>query len=437
MSNNIKNNAFLTHKHVRTIYRLVKLLLAVVFINLTQSVQLQAKNTIPYAPLADLALTMLDSPSSVTASDTFSFTLGITNYGPSNAVNVLVGDFVPAGTQIISVETSGSGSCNTGILGVVTHPSTCVFDTLTNGESHTITIVVDVLPDTQGSLQNSARVWSDTFDNYNSNDLAPMSISVSSEADLIVTKSDSADPVMAGTPLTYTIDVTNNGPSTSHDVLLTDTLAAETSFVSASTIDGVPCNSADLNVIECKLGDLAPNENVVVIINAAVVPSVADDTTIENTVNVTSLSSDPDEANYTESTLVTAAADLWIDKTSNFLAETSSDTLSYLLIVHNDPGCSDDTPHICGEGGPSDAINVVVTYTLPEPRNKVAVEFISDTCTYNSTPHAITCTVPILAAGSKQIFDIQLRVKGGIAKITNSATVRSDTPDPVPENNAD
>jgi uncharacterized repeat protein (TIGR01451 family) len=431
MSHNINN------KRVRVRHKLTYLAFVAVFFNLAISDQLQAKDTMPYAPLADLALTMLDRPSSVTANDTFTYSLEMTNYGPSTAVNVIVEDIVPAGSQIVSVSTSGSGVCHTVIPSVATLPSTCMFDTLSGGESHTITIVVDVDPGVQGVLQNSATVSSDTFDNYHTNDLAPMSINVNSEADLIVTKSDSSDPVMAGHPLTYTIDVTNNGPSTSHDVLLTDTLAAETSFVSASTIDGDPCHLADLNIIECKLGSIAPNENVTVIINAEVTSAVVDETSIENTVNVTSASYDPDDAYYIEHTLVSTSADLWIDKKSNFLAATSSDTLSYFLTVHNEPGCSNDTPQICGKGGPSDAINVVVTNTLPQPKNKVAVEFISDSCTYDSTPHAITCTVPILPTGSKETFDIQLLVKGGIAKITNSSEVRSDTPDPVSENNTD
>ena len=41
---------------------------------------------------------------------------------------------------------------------------------------------------------------------------------VTGSADLSITKSDSPDPVLAGDELTYTIDVTNSGPSTATDV---------------------------------------------------------------------------------------------------------------------------------------------------------------------------------------------------------------------------
>jgi uncharacterized repeat protein (TIGR01451 family) len=43
-------------------------------------------------------------------------------------------------------------------------------------------------------------------------------------AELSVTKSDSPDPVVAGSTLTYTIVVANNGTETSTSAVLTDTL---------------------------------------------------------------------------------------------------------------------------------------------------------------------------------------------------------------------
>jgi uncharacterized repeat protein (TIGR01451 family) len=53
-------------------------------------------------------------------------------------------------------------------------------------------------------------------------------------ADLAVTLTDAPDPVLAGQSLTYTLGVTNLGPSPAASVTLTDTLPAAVSFVSAS-----------------------------------------------------------------------------------------------------------------------------------------------------------------------------------------------------------
>src|SRR4029079_3829108 len=53
---------------------------------------------------------------------------------------------------------------------------------------------------------------------------------VAASADLSVTKVDTPDPVNAGNQITYTVTVTNAGPSNAASVTLTDTLPAGTTF---------------------------------------------------------------------------------------------------------------------------------------------------------------------------------------------------------------
>ena len=74
---------------------------------------------------------------------------------------------------------------------------------------------------------------SDVTDPDGSNDSATEGTSVQTEADLSITKTDSADPVLAGTDLTYTLSVTNAGPSDATNVVVSDPVPAGTSFVSA------------------------------------------------------------------------------------------------------------------------------------------------------------------------------------------------------------
>ncbi|HEX8288380.1 MAG TPA: DUF11 domain-containing protein, partial [Pyrinomonadaceae bacterium] len=50
------------------------------------------------------------------------------------------------------------------------------------------------------------------------------------QADLSITKTDSPDPVTAGNQITYTVTVTNNGPSVASNVSLTDSIPAGTTF---------------------------------------------------------------------------------------------------------------------------------------------------------------------------------------------------------------
>src|SRR2546426_850878 len=57
---------------------------------------------------------------------------------------------------------------------------------------------------------------------------------VIAQADLSITKTDNPDPVNAGATLTYTVTVTNGGPSTAANVQVTDNLPAGVTFQSAS-----------------------------------------------------------------------------------------------------------------------------------------------------------------------------------------------------------
>src|SRR6185436_12898559 len=55
-----------------------------------------------------------------------------------------------------------------------------------------------------------------------------------STAELAITKTDSPDPVVSGSNVTYTIVVTNNGPGLAQSVVVTDNLPGTVTFVSCS-----------------------------------------------------------------------------------------------------------------------------------------------------------------------------------------------------------
>ena len=117
----------------------------------------------------------------------------------------------------------------------------------------------------------------------------------------------------------------------------------------------VPCvqSAIDPDVVTCTLGDLDPGEMFTVVITVFVDPSVPHGTTITNHAEV--FENGVSEVDVTEDTTVNAEADIWIDKTGNFPTGNPSGTILYFLTVHNAPGCSEDDPQVCGDGGPSDA----------------------------------------------------------------------------------
>ena len=179
-------------------------------------------------------------------------------------------------------------------------PTVCSFGNLASGATRTMTIQVHILPGFTGPLHNDARVSCNTFDNDLSDNLDTVVTEVAASADLSITKTDSPDPVLAGNDLTYTITVTNGGPSTAtggegdrhaarrHDLRRgrrrerCDHLRARAAGTGGlrSRHDGARCDDHDL-----PHGDRRP--------------VAAADAVLQNTATVSSPTPDPDPADNT------------------------------------------------------------------------------------------------------------------------------------------
>lgn len=402
-----------------------------------------AQGTIRVMAVADLSIDK-QGPATAIAGTDVTYTISIGNNGPSTAEGVVVEDVVSSGVSILSVTGSGGATCNAGVPGNAALPSKCSFGTLAPAATRTMTVVVHVLPGTLGVIHNDARVTSSTFDDDLSNNLATVATDVSGQADLSITKADSPDPVLAGDPLTYTIVVANGGPSTAQDVTITDQIPAGTSFVEGVDGNGATvCALVQPGMVVCELGDIGPGDSVTVFLTVLVAPSVPPGTVLTNTASVSSSTPDPAPSdNSTDATTtVNTAAELWLDKRATQRSGNPSPVLVYSLTVHNDTGCETDaqsspTP-TCGEGGPSDALNVVVTDVLPLDPKKLVVQFVSPQCTYTKATHTVVCTSSRVPAGAKVEFVIEAQVSGSVGTVLNTATLSSSTPDPVAANNVD
>lgn len=380
---------------------------------------------------ADLSITKT-GPLTAIAGTQFTYTLTVDNAGPSTATNVVVSDELPAGVDFVSAVASvgtftavaGTVTWNLGNVAVVDPP-------------RTLLITVFVHPDATAPLVNNASVTSGTADPVTANNLATWTIALTASAGLTLTKTDSPDPVIAGNNLTYTLTVGNAGPSTAQDVVVTDTLPAGTTFVSAVGGTGTTaCAEVALGIVSCAVGDLNPGESATIFITVKVGPSVPDGTVLHNTASATS-PTDPDGVSTSADTTVRARADLWMEKTGTALAGNPANALVYRLIVHNHPGSAPDDTPTSGAGGPSDAQNIVVTDNLPLTNKKMVVQFLTPGCTYNKPLHRVTCTTPTVPFGTSVVFEIQVQIQGSVGTITNTATVTSSTPDPVAGNNSD
>ncbi|HKX55643.1 MAG TPA: zinc-dependent metalloprotease family protein, partial [Xanthomonadales bacterium] len=164
--------------------------------------------------LADLSISKSDTPDPVVAGEQLTYTIQVTNGGPSTAQNVVVTDVLPAGTSVVSV-TPTSGQCIAGVPGDPAQPVVCTLGNIADGVIQAITIVLEVLPGTTGVLLNTATVSSDTLDNNQANNQASATTNISVETDLLnLVKTDDPDPVLAGAELKYLVTLTNDGAST-------------------------------------------------------------------------------------------------------------------------------------------------------------------------------------------------------------------------------
>jgi uncharacterized repeat protein (TIGR01451 family) len=117
--------------------------------------------------------------------------------------------------------------------------------------------------------------------------------------DLVLTKSDSPDPVTQGSNLTYTIQVQNNAaPATG--VVVTDTLPSQVDFVSATPSQGTPCDRTG-STVTCNLGNMAAGATATVTI--VIQPKKTG--TISNTVVVASTPPDTNATNNQEAETTT------------------------------------------------------------------------------------------------------------------------------------
>src|SRR3989442_533294 len=180
---------------------------------------------------ADLAITKT-GPAQVDAGTSFSYTLTVTNNGPSTATQIQVTD-PPLGATITAVSANGGGFTTCG-FNSTTNTATCSGGSLAKNAVATITLTVTA-PSEGGAVTNAATVNAQQFDSNLANNTSPtVTTTVRAVADLAITKTGPAQ-VDAGTSFSYTLTVTNNGPSTATQIQVpVPPLGATITAVSAS-----------------------------------------------------------------------------------------------------------------------------------------------------------------------------------------------------------
>jgi uncharacterized repeat protein (TIGR01451 family) len=388
---------------------------------------------------ADVQVTKVCKPDApAPAGSTAHCEIHVDNLGPSAARNVTLVDNItsnqPFSVTAITV-TPGPTSCTPASL--PTAPATGVIVTCSLGNilvDGRKTIRVEFSSNTGSDINDTATADATTPDPNTANNIASGSVSFTSSADLVVTKTGPAS-VNFLSQFNYTLSVDNLGPSTAANVIVTDTLPAGVQFVSG--VPSVGTFTAVNGVITWSLGSVAVADPVrTLVITVAVLPTSP--ASLVNNAEVTSDTADPNGANNrANATTTVVGTDLWIEKKGIVDAQNPSGALIYQITVHNDAGSAPDDTPTSGFGGPNAAANVVVSDALPLDSKKMIVQFLTPGCTYDQVLHRVTCTTASLAAGTAVKFEIQVQIKGSVGTIVNTASVATSTFDPNTANNTD
>ncbi|MBP6471403.1 MAG: DUF11 domain-containing protein [Chloroflexi bacterium] len=338
---------------------------------------------------ADLAITKSDTPDPVTAGEQVTYTIGVTNQGPDGATNVMVVDTLPAGVSFVSA-VPGSPTCAEA-SGVVT----CDLGALANAGTAQVTIVALVDSSTTGSLANTAVVSADEYDDNADNNTATTTTQVKLVADLAITKSDGQVNIVAGETLTYTITVSNAGPSDVNGAQVVDNFPATllgAAWQCASS-GGASCASAS------GTGDIDLSVNIpvgggITILASATVANTATGLLI-NTAEVTppAGTTDPNLANNTatDTNSLGALADVGLSASAAPDPVHPMEWVTVTLTVAN--------------SGPSAAGGVQITSLLP-----TSISFVSsDICTM--TGNQLACTIGVLENGQQATATVVLQAK--------------------------
>ena len=360
---------------------------------------------------ADLGLVMNVDNATPDEGNTVAFTITLTNNGPNAATGVVVTDVLQTGlTYVSSTPSQGSYTSGTGAWTV---------GTLASGASVTLVVRAAVNPGTGGSsLSNNASITAaNQGDPVTANNSATQTVQVTLANLGLAMVVDNAAP-NEGTQVSFTLTLTNTGPTFATGIVVTDLLPAGLTYVPSTPSQGTYNSGSGT----WSVGGLANGASAIFVLRATVDAGTGGTSIINNAMISAANQADPVATNNSASrTLSIPLADLGIGMTVNNSTPDEDKDVNFTLTVTNH--------------GPNAATNVVVTDLLP-----AGLTYRSSTPgqgTYSSTTGI--WNVGSLAAGATATFVLKAKTQNGTAGMTivNSATITgSDQADYVATNSS-
>ncbi|MFC1997304.1 GEVED domain-containing protein [Chloroflexota bacterium] len=377
----------------------------------------------------DLEVSKIESNDLIVAGSgagNLTYVVSVENNGPFKATGVEISEVMtlPAGVSIDSITPSKGTYLPAGAPNGI-----WTIGTLASGARKTLTVVLTVDSSTSAGtdvISNTATVTSvNETDTDAGNNSATEATSVTHEVDIQVIKTESLDPVVAGSGtgnLTYVVTVSNDGPSAATGVVLSEslTLPAGVSIDSITPSQGTYLPAGAPNGT-WTVGNLVSgaSETLTVVLTVDSSTSVGTDV-IADTATLTAVNeTDTDAGNnsVTEATSVTREVDIQVTKTELLdpvVAGSGTGNLTYVVTVSN--------------AGPSAATGVVLSESLTLPTG-VSIDSITPSQgTYLPAlaPNG-TWTIGSLPSGVSETLTVVLTVESstsvGTDVIADTATL--------------
>jgi len=365
-----------------------------------------------------------DGPGAVFAGSQITYTVTVTNHGPSDANGTSFIDEVPAAITGVTASCGGAtGGAACGAASVVGNSVTSTIAALPVGSSVTFTI--------QGTAPAEPTTFANTagalpplgmVDPVPENNGSTVATTVTASADVSIVKSAPASAV-SGATIAYTLVVSNAGPSAAHGASYADAVPAAITGVSAScgsAQGGATCAAPSVlgNDVTGTVPTLPAGGSVTITISGTApfgAQAVANTATVAPPAGVP----DPDSGNNVSSTstAVGAAADIALSKSVDEAAPHVGQTVTFTITATNT--------------GPNDATGVAVTDSLP-----FGLGFVSATASAGDyAPATGLWTIGALADGETATLTLVATVEVPGALTNTVAVSASDQPDPDTSNN--
>ncbi|MEB0000352.1 hypothetical protein QN367_14790 [Cryobacterium sp. RTS3] len=377
--------------------------------------------TAPVTTSADLGVTKLVS-GSFAAGDTATWTIDVTNAGPSTSAGpITVTETLPGHVSQVSV-TGAGWTCDTGVT-----PVSCVFaGDLARSATSRLTVTATIDSGFTGSLTNTAAVSGTTPDPNPANNVSAATQPVDSATTLSIAKTLRDAELVPGTDATYRFSVTNTGLADARTVRVVDPLPNGLTFVrlGSGTPGAWTCSETGTlpSTIGCALtGTLLPGSGATQTVDVIVHVPGSLTGTVVNTATVTADNA-PDATDDTN-TALTGKADLGILKTHRSGPVTAGTDLDYSLTVT--------------DFGPSDApAGTIVTDHVPAGLVALGAD---GGAAWTCAPPAgaeLSCTstgiLPVGATSAGITVSVGIPADAGPAVFTNTADVTGVLDEPAP-----